>query len=168
MRSDEPDPEREVASFDRIERLIVDTSSLIQCERAGFLDVLTSEFAPLTVRAVVEEWGRPAGSIEVADDPSVSERDAAAIGDTDAQLVALARGTGLPVLSEDRKLTLRLESSRLDYYNAYIILLALFYRGRVDSIQFESRRNQLIEGTRYPARMSNYAERVFLEVLKRR
>lgn len=120
-----------LARFDRLSSLLIDTSSLIQIEKAGFLLLLARWTRLYTLRQVQEEYLN--GSLSKSFPGMVqllgeSAHDGDPPRSTDTALLATAHTLRLPLVSEDRKLLLKADSLGMKYYNALMMLEFLYYR----------------------------------------
>ena len=148
-----PIPEEELEKilrqFDRLSNLLVDTSSLIQIEKAGFLSLLSGKVQLFTLPQVREEYLRGDPSlpfpldVRILSSPTptrMAPRETAdcapptnSAASADEALLAVARTRRFALLSEDRKLLLKADGLGLEYYNALMMLEFLEYRRTAES-----------------------------------
>jgi hypothetical protein len=141
----------------RLEKLkagIIDTSSIIYLRKAGFYEQLRSAVRLLTIPAVIDEAGMEDLEIEILGDVP----EAAAGTSTDAQLFNMASTLGKALISEDRSILLRCRDKGIDYYNAYMMLVLLRYRGIVDQVEYTRYESALIEIAHYGPAVREYGK----------
>lgn len=177
MRTDDFDTV--IEAFDRLEAAVIDTSSIILTEKAGFLSLLAGSVCLHTIPAVAAEYAArgavlPAG-ISLMDLPHEGSLNAgplpvptAGIGvPADSGVLAAARRKKLPLISEDRKLLLRADTAGLVYYNALVMIEFLLYRKALSPAACEDRRAALTAAARYSPRVLAWAEGLHWAVVKR-
>jgi hypothetical protein len=151
---DEAEIDRVLRRFDRLKKAIIDASSIIYAKKAGFLDILSRSLYLITVPAVVVEVGKGGGTPEprmsLIQPPNPEEN-------ADRQLVALAKTAKKPLISEDRTILQICRRKDIEYYNAYMMLIMLRYRGVVDIRRYQEIRDCLIEISHYGKLVLSYA-----------
>jgi len=181
-----------LSRFDRLSSLLVDTSSLIRVENAGFLPVLAQVLRLYTIPEVCEEYG--AGSKRYWFPPEVRVLEGARNGvlppeadsrprdirypnqptcaresaslPTDTRVLETARDLHLPILSEDRKILQKADLGGVEYYNALMMLEFLLYRGNLGDAVYEKSREILLAQSRYGRGVLRYAESLHVFILK--
>ncbi len=163
------DPARELEAFASLRRCLLDSSSAIYMEKAGYLGFAGRTLDMQTIPQVITETGyhtmpvlvvRPSGDVGDA-----GEADARS---TDAVLVDTATELKIPVITEDRKMMLKLDAVGIPFFNALMILHLLLFRGEIDLEGHRRYLSALLSVSRYSARVRVYGEQVFQAVLKYR
>ncbi len=163
-----------LTQFDRLSELLIDTSSLIQIEKAGFLPWLSRVVHLYTIPLVREEYVQGSHSMTFPQEVQLLSRGNSKAEQlsfsTDEALIGVALSRRLPILSEDRKLLLRAEALGLEYYNALMMLEFIYYRvvdggekGRSASCQalnYSSVKQKLITSSRYSYGVLKYIEQL--------
>jgi len=161
-------PARELAAFERLRRCLIDSSSAICMQKAGFLTLLCETIELATIPEVVAETGfddLPALVLTA----SSSEKKAYAAEKSptvDELLVEQAVTLRLPVITEDRKMMLRLDREGVPFFNALMMLHLLLYRGKLDLPTHTARFDRLLAVSRYSDRVRAYGDEVLQAVLK--
>lgn len=132
--------------------------------KGGFLGLLGSTIILRTIEEVEAETRWPALPVVVEPAAKSEAPETGVAGEagepcepglpgeaveTDALLLDFARGRGLPLISEDRKLLFAAGEAGLDYYNSLMMLAFLRYRGRIDRGWFGEARAHLLTVARY-------------------
>jgi hypothetical protein len=136
------DPDETLEQLRTVHSAFIDSSSVIYSVKAGVLEVLTRALELQTVAGVVKEvGGRLDGISVVADaDPGLS---------VDDQLVAVAHHSGIPVISEDRKLLMKADDRDVDNYNVLVMLELMLLRGDVSLVEWDKARKRLLAAAHY-------------------
>jgi len=98
-----------IQEYGNMNKALIDASSIIYMDKAGFLDVLQDALNLITI-------------------PDHESPNA----DNDRKLIACAKAMNLPVITEDRKIITCLRKENLLYYNALMMLHFLLFKGRID------------------------------------
>ena len=175
----EEELEQILNQFDRLSALLVDTSSLILIEKAGFLSLLGKKVKLFSLPQVREEYLRGGSSLPFPEDvqllpypegrsPQLSVGAFPTAASTDEALLTHARTCRLPLLSEDRKLLLKAEACGLSYYNALMMLEFLQYHGAAGpvkkpsapypSFNYPNLKERLLAHSRYSREVRRYAD----------
>ena len=137
--------------FDRLHRAFIDTSSIIYMHKAGFFDLVGRSIHLVTIRDVIREAGMSDLRIETVT-PTSGEST------TDRKLVGTAQAAGLPLISEDRAILIVCRNRHIEYYNAYMLLIFLFYRRFIEGEELHEAESKLLETSRYNKWVVDYAE----------
>jgi len=144
MKLDEREIER---VFDRLGRLgtaIIDSSSIIYMQKAGFLETVSGVIKLMTIPQVLEEIGELELPVHVIDPVFDSDEEV-----TDRLLFAAAVNLHKPMISEDRAILLKCKSEGMEYYNAYNMLVLLRLRGILDGDEFCAFEKKLLSVAHY-------------------
>lgn len=117
-------PQNVLSRFDLLESALIDASSIIYMEKAGFLKDLSDGIKLFAPPQVLAETGLAILGIRQVEATLPS-------GSTDEQLIACARHLGKAVISEDKKILMALKEGGLPFYNALMMLNYLLYKRRI-------------------------------------
>ena len=151
MIVDELEIERVLARFEALKAAIVDSSSIIYIEKAGFYGDLAVTIRLMTIPPVLKGVGMPGLEIQIV------QADRTAI-ETDRQLVSTAGALRKPLISDDRAILLKCKAKGIEYYNAYMMLLLLRLRLRIDVRDFQVYRKRLVDISHYGNLVLDYAD----------
>lgn len=154
------DPERELEAFASLRRCVLDSSSAIYMRKSGFLEPLGATLELFTVPGVISETGFTDMPVTLIEPGSPAEAE------TDAVVVAEATARRLPVITEDRKMMLRLDAADLPFFNSLMMLHLLLLRDRLDPAAHATHFRRLLEVCRYSDRVLAYGEEVLQAVMK--
>ncbi len=120
METPPPDITKIKKQFDSLKDAVIDTSSIINIEKAGFLTILQQQVDLHTVEEVFLEYGKPVSPIKKH---SINQIDLS----TDQKVITLAFQNSFPVISEDKALLQASQKKGLVFYNAVMMLEYLVY-----------------------------------------
>jgi hypothetical protein len=128
LKFDKP-PQKVLAQFKHLTKALIDTSSIIYAHRAGFFYLLQAKLELVTTPEVIAEAGADADSLGLIDCHTKSMS-------VDEKLVYCAIHENLPVISEDKKILLKLKRTHLPYFNVLMMLNYLCYVDAIDRHQY--------------------------------
>jgi len=146
--------------FSRLEHALIDASSLIYIDKAGFLRELAASIALHAPQQIVAETGFTA--------PPVERIEASAPLDdgekNDDILVRCALERGWPIISEDRQILHRMKREGMEYFNALMMLHCLLYRRCITPSRHRIHLERLHGFARYSAEVWAYGDSVHLAI----
>jgi hypothetical protein len=151
--------QRVIENFDRLETALIDSSSIIYMDKAGFLSALLRQLTLITIAEVNKETGIDGYPIRII---SHDFEDMP----TDNKIVRCAERNHLPVISEDHKLLRSCDVLAIEYYNALMMLNLLLYKKRVDLPAFENFLEGLLHIAHYSDRVRQYGSDLTTFVVK--
>ena len=164
-----------ISGFDTLKKAVIDTSSIVYMNKAGFFETVCRTLDLITHPEVLRELENPgtkepwvqnvAASITLQDLPAHIDPLS---GRADGRLLALASHLHIPLISEDGKLLMKCDRAGVPYYNSLMILLYLFYRGVIDDSKYDRFKRLLLPHARYSQRVLAYEKAAFIEVMKYR
>jgi hypothetical protein len=110
-----------IDQFDDLTRAIIDASSVIYMDKAGYLELLYRAVDLHALPEILDEAG-----IEGTEITEVKSRYGAL--SNDRKLIACALDLDMPVISEDKKILNTLKDHGLPYFNALMMLNFLLYK----------------------------------------
>jgi hypothetical protein len=122
-------PQQVLAQFEHLTKALIDASSIIYSHTAGFFYLLQANLELVTTPEVIAEAGADAEKIGLIDCHTKSMS-------VDEKLVYCAVHFKLPVISEDKKILLKLKRTRLPYFNVLMMLNYLCYVDAIDRQQY--------------------------------
>ncbi|OQX95181.1 hypothetical protein B6I21_06775 [candidate division KSB1 bacterium 4572_119] len=128
--------------FDRLTKALIDSSSIIYMKKAGFLNLLSEHVSLFTIEEIAREVGEELSNINIIESDFNQNSN-------DNKLINCAITNRLCVISEDKKLLLKLEKEKLDYYNSLMILNLLLYRKKISLEQYYNYQTRLKVVSRY-------------------
>jgi hypothetical protein len=151
-----------IEGFGPLKAAVIDTSSIILCEKAGFLPLLASVIELRTISSVALEYTARGGVFP----PRLAVTEHLP-GPTDPAVLETALRMNLPLISEDRKLLLRADEAGLVYYNALVMLEFLLFKDAVGREGYKTHKISLSAEARYSPRVLAWAEGLHWSVVKR-
>ena len=121
--------EKILRQFDHLKKAVIDASSVIYMDKAGFLPLLAQNVTLMTIPEVLQEINSRNVKIQIAPSEELT-------GTTDEKLVSCAFQLNLPIISEDRKILRAALEKEMDYFNSLMMLSFLFYRRQVSEKEY--------------------------------
>lgn len=149
--------------FEKLKTALIDTSSIIYMKKAGHFSLLAATITLVTIPDVVVEARMPDLNIKIQRSEYPASEDEQS---TDRRLVSTAKRTNMPLISEDRGILMTCRRLGIEYYNAYVALIFLFYLGRIDLEEMLERKRKLLAIARYNRWVRSYADELTLFVQK--
>lgn len=156
--------------WDRLKQAVIDSSSVIYAQKAGFFALLRGAMDLVTVPGVMEETGMEPDRLRIEPVPIGSKIPAGSAGQgmpVDTQVASLALSLNLPLISEDRKLLRGFGETGLPFYNSLMMLHYLLYRGLLAIREHDACLTRLLAVARYSQKVLTYGNTLYMEVLKR-
>jgi hypothetical protein len=119
-------PDKILRAFQQLKSALIDSSSIIYIQKAGYFDILGGEIQLYSIPEVVSETKiRLTGVklIHFSVSPSLS---------TDRKLVACALQNRLTMISEDKKILRAMHRAEAPYYNSLMMLNFLLFSKKID------------------------------------
>ena len=151
--------QRVIENFDRLETALIDSSSIIYMDKAGFLSALLRQLTLITIAEVNKETGIDGYPIRII---SHGLEDMP----TDHKIVRCAERNHLSVISEDHKLLRSCDVLGIEYYNALMMLNLILYKKQVDLPVFESFLERLLQIAHYSNRVRRYGSDLATYIIK--
>jgi hypothetical protein len=153
-------PQEILAQFKLLTKTLIDTSSIIYAHRAGFFYLLQANLELATIPEVIAEAGTAADSIGLIDCHTKPMS-------VDEKLVYCAVHCNLPVISEDKKILLRLKRTHLPYFNVLMMLNYLCYIDAINRHQYLKFYSTLQSFAWYSPKIWAYGRSVHSAIQKR-
>ena len=144
MKLDEREIEKVLSSLGRLKTAVIDSSSIIYIQKAGFLPNLAAAVELLTIPQVIRETGLANLPVRVVEPPGESREV-----ETDRLLFATATGLDRALISEDRAILLKCRATGVEYYNAYNMLILLRLKDLIGEEQFSGFEDKLLSVAHY-------------------
>ena len=151
--------ERIFFQFSELCQALVDASSIIYMQKAGFLPDVAATIKLYSPEDVLAETRIQA----VAVHPIPWNQEAAS---NDQKLIACAMSLRLPVIAEDRKVLLRLDKEKISYFNALMILNFLLFKGRIATEEHTLFFRRLKNCSWYSNSVLEHAKAVYLCIIE--
>jgi hypothetical protein len=159
MMSDSPDDvTRVLRQFCRLDKALIDASSIIYMRKTGFLDHLAQRLSLYSLPEIVAETGDADGGITML---AVSLPDTA----NDDKFTACARIFKWPVISEDRKILLEMQHRDIPYFNSLMMLNFCLFTGTLHVADYPRYLAQLQRHARYGPEIWKFGETISRAVI---
>lgn len=150
-------PENFFTEFESLRSAVIDASSIIYMQKAGFLPTAMKYIQMHAPQDVINETGFACLSmIQHKVDSCIT---------ADQKVVFLAQKLLVPVISEDKAVLNNAFHKNLQYYNSIMVLNYLLYKRFVTKEDFDIYKNKMLEFARYSKFVVSYAETVTNEII---
>jgi hypothetical protein len=119
-------PDAILDAFERLKKALIDTSSIIYVQKAGYFDALAGTIQLYSIPGVISEFKTHVAGVTLIH-PSESPSSS-----TDQKLIACALENELAMISEDKHILRAMRRARAPYYNALMMLNFLFFSKKID------------------------------------
>ncbi len=143
-----------------LRHVAIDASSMIYLHKLGLLRELG---ATLLLGTTADVWAETSFT---SSDVAIQIFPAPPASSPDEQLLHLAISNKWAMLSEDKKLLLRAQKGGIPYFNTLMMILFLFFKGRVSEDSVRVNIASLKKIARYGPEIWNYGNRLFLQLQK--
>ena len=146
-------PHEIIIRFDNLSKALIDASSIIYTDRAGFLDILASAIKLYSINEILAEAGNVSNQIN-----PLTYRDTSS--SNDRKFISCALELNLSVISEDKRILLAMKRATKPYYNSLMMLNFLLYRRRINSQQYAQHLKALRKFARYSDEIWKYGAKI--------
>jgi hypothetical protein len=136
-------PEKTLRAFGRLKNALIDTSSIIYAQKAGFLSILSRTIQLYSIPEVISEAGKQVPGVELR------QHTGSATLSTDQKLISCALENKLAMISEDRSILAAMQRAEAPYYNSLMMLNLLLFSHRVDDNSYRHYHSALKNIARY-------------------
>lgn len=143
--------------FFELNKALIDASSIIYLDKAGFLQQLSETISLITIQEIISETALPDHQIHIISSPVLHLSNY-------QKLLSLALEQKLPIISEDRKILKALENANMPFFNSLMMLLFLFYKKDFTIAEFLYFKNHLKSVARYSEKIWQFGDAVFLSI----
>ena len=154
----ETNPNTILRALGRLKKALIDTSSIIYVQKAGYLDALAGTIQLYTIPEVISESkAHPAGVtlIHSSESPSLS---------VDQKLVACALENKLAMISEDKRILSAMGRAQAPYYNSLMMLNFLLLSQKIDDDGYRRYHCALETIARYSEAVWEYGRHVYAAI----
>ena len=150
-------PQDDLKRFDQLDQALIDASSIIYIDKAGFLGILAAAIGLYSIQEVMSETGPVSERIQ-----AVSHRETSA--SNDQKLISCAINLNLALISEDKKILMAMKRANRSYFNSLMMLNFLLYRRQISKQQYERYHMELKKIARYSEKVWQYGASVMAAV----
>jgi hypothetical protein len=155
----EKSPHEIIRRFDHLKRALIDASSIIYSDRAGFLNIVACEIKLFSIKEILAEAGPASDSINPLIHRATSTSN-------DQKLISFGLECGFPVISDDKKILLAMKRARRPFFNSLMMLNFLLYRRRLNNQQYARHLAALERFARYSDEVWEYGARIKTAILE--
>jgi hypothetical protein len=153
----EPSIVKILVQFSNLTKALIDSSSIIYANKAGFLDKLGETIRLYAIPEILNETQHDYENIKIIKHNFNNVP-------TDKKLISVAFDQNLPVISEDKKILTALENRDIPYFNTLMMLNFLFYKNQISAADFCQYRRRLKDFAWYSQLVWEFGEKVFASI----
>ena len=120
------DPHKALQAVSQLKRALIDTSSILYMQKAGYFDLLVRTIKLYTIPEVISEVGSKARGLTL-----IRLFGSRALS-TDKMLISCALDNHLAMISEDKAILSAMRCAKAPYYNALMMLNLLLISEKID------------------------------------
>jgi hypothetical protein len=151
-------PDAILGAFGRLKKALIDTSSIIYVQKAGYFDALAGTIQLYSIPEVISEFKTHAAGVTLIhpqESPSLS---------TDQKLIACALENELAMISEDKRILRAMGRARAPYYNALMMLNFLLFSQKIDDEGYRRYYSALENIARYSEPVWKFGKDIYTAV----
>jgi hypothetical protein len=141
--------------FQILKSAVIDASSIIYMRKAGFLNDLAAEIRLLSPTPVINETGYLDLPIKPIERVNSAQSN-------DQLLVAYSLSHQIPVISEDKKILMRIKRAHRPYFNSLMMLNFLLFRKKISAGNHRVYFRRLIDFAWYSPAVLAYSKTIFM------
>ena len=153
-----PATEEILKAFELLKNALIDTSSNIYIQKAGYLDVLSLTIHLNTIPEVTSETNVRTTGIKLIQTPNSPALS------TDQKLITCALENKLAMISEDNGILTAMKNAGVDYYNALMVLNLLLYKKRIDDNRYQQYYRNLKTIARYSEDVWEFGAEIYTAI----
>ncbi len=152
--------EHSIEQFAKLTHAAIDASSIIYLQK---LELLRELSTTILLGTTADVW---AETNFTPSDLRVRIFITSVAPSPDEQILHLATSNNWALISEDRKLLLKAKKARIPYFNALMMILFLFFKGKLPEKSVREKTNMLKKIARYGAEIWGYGDSLFWALQK--
>jgi hypothetical protein len=145
-------------ALEQLKKALIDTSSIIYVQKAGYFDVLAGTIQLYSIPEVVSESKTHVAGVTLihpSESPSLS---------TDQKLVSCALENKLAMISEDKRILRAMRRAQAPYYNALMMLNFLLFTKKIDDDGYRRYYSALENIARYSEAVWEFGRLIYAAV----
>jgi len=145
-------------AFEQLKKALIDTSSIIYSQKAGFFSILSRTIQLYSIPEVVSETEKQIPGVALlqhSGSPSVS---------TDQKLISCALENKLAMISEDKNILTAMQRAEAPYYNSLMMLNLLLFSHRIDDDSYRRYYSALENIARYSETVWQFGKDIYTAV----
>lgn len=151
-------PNKTLRAFEQLKKALIDTSSIIYSQKAGFFSILSRTIQLYSLPEVITETEKQVPGVVLlqhSGSPSLS---------TDQKLISCALENKLAMISEDKSILRAMQRAEAPYYNALMMLNFLLFSQRIDGNSYHRYFKALKNNARYSKAVWEFGEHIYTAI----
>jgi hypothetical protein len=150
--------DKTLRAFEHLKKALIDTSSIIYSQKAGFFSILSRTIQLYSIPEVISETEQQVPGIVLlqhSGSPSLS---------TDRKLISCALENKLAMISEDKSILAAMQRAEAPYYNSLMMLNLLLFSHRIDDDSYRRYYSALENFARYSRAVWEFGRDIYTAV----
>lgn len=151
-------PNKILWAFERLKNALIDTSSILYVQKAGFFSILSRTIQLYSIPEVISETKTQVPGVTLihpSGPPDLS---------TDQKLISCALENKLAMISEDKSILRAMHRAEAPYYNALMMLNFLLFSQRIDGDSYRRYYSALENFARYSEAVWEFGEHIYTAI----
>ena len=151
-------PNKTLRAFEQLKKALIDTSSIIYSQKAGFFSILSRTIQLYSIPEVISETEKQVPGVVLlqhSGSPSLS---------TDQKLISCALENKLAMISEDKSILRAMQRAEAPYYNSLMMLNLLLFSHRIDDDSYRRYYSALENFARYSEAVWEFGEHIYTAI----
>ena len=158
--SPEINPNAILGALGRLKKALIDTSSIIYVQKAGYYDALARTIQLYSIPEVISE-----SKTHVADVTLIHPSESPSLS-TDHKLISCALENKLAMISEDKRILRAMRRAQAPYYNALMMLNFLLFSQKIDDDGYRRYYSALENIARYSEAVWEFGQHIYSAIKK--
>ena len=152
------DPQKALHTLSLLKKAMIDTSSILYMQKAGYFDLLASTIKLYTIPEVMSEIRSEVEGMRLI---APSETHALS---ADKMLITCALDNNLAMISEDKAILSAMRRAKAPYFNALMMLNLLLLSDKIDDSLYRRFLMALKSIARYSEKVWEFGEKVHMAI----
>jgi len=151
-------PHNTLRDLEYLKAALIDTSSVLYIQKAGYFDVLSRTIQLYSIPQVISEIKTPVSGLTIIPhSESLSQS-------TDRVLIACALKNRLAMISEDKGILMAMQRAQAPYFNALMMLNFLLLLHRIDDDDYQGYYSALKHIARYSEAVWEFGKHIYTTI----
>jgi len=151
-------PNKILWAFERLENALIDTSSILYVQKAGYFGILSTTIQLYSIPEVISETKTQVAGVTLIHSSGPPDLS------TDQKLISCALENKLAMISEDKSILRAMNRAEAPYYNALMMLNFLLFSQRIDGDSYHCYFNALKNNARYSKTVWGFGRDIYTAI----
>lgn len=152
------DPNKTLRAFELLKKALIDASSIIYSQKAGFFSILSRTIQLYSIPEVISETEKQVPGVVLLQHSGSTSLS------TDQKLISCALENKLAMISEDKRILRAMQRAEAPYYNSLMMLSLLLFSHRIDDDSYRRYYSALENFARYSEAVWEFGEHIYTAI----